>query len=446
MSIDPLNLVRDIVTKGPGIAGPHNRAWATQHGHPHGGDGVRGFPPNGGGPAHGGGPPRDVGDIGRGMPGFVGNERAGPGVDRANPGNIGNGNVDRPHVGNGNAGNGGIGPGHPGQGAGSGTLSEALGLPRQVLNAPAGHPHGHPPGHAVSQHAQLAAPAQGSMQGQASHAGLQGAPLAQAGAPMQSMQAHAQPPPSQQVAQPSSASQAHVAQPARADSPPALSPRTEAAPLARADAAAERMAMLQRAPAAPMALATTTGPAAIQASAAALAAAGTTMATAPAAPAAALATTQAGEARNVNPLVAGDRGHAIARPDGTGTYTGEGPQRRGLRRSMRTLPGGLATLFTALGAQGHTGAGGRDLRTVERELREAMLQWLFWLLAIIAYGCVAFALIGLMPSGSFGGIVSGIGSTGGRAWAGGFAVAGLIAGAAAWWFARGIARGGRGKT
>ena len=68
------------------------------------------------------------------------------------------------------------------------------------------------------------------------------------------------------------------------------------------------------------------------------------------------------------------------------------------------------------------------------------MQWLFWLLAIIAYGCIAFAVVGLVPAGSLGGIErlvpegrSGIG----------FVLAGLLAGAGAWWFARGLARGGR---
>ena len=157
---------------------------------------------------------------------------------------------------------------------------------------------------------------------------------------------------------------------------------------------------------------------------------------------------QATEPRNVNLIPGADRGQALARPEGTGTYTGEGPQRRALRGSLRTLPGGLTGLLTALGAQGHTAAGGRDPRAVERELRETMMQWMFWLLAIIAYGCVAFALIGLMPTGSLGGIggIGGIasgGGAGGRAWIAGIALAGLIAGAGAWWFARGIARGDR---
>ena len=71
-----------------------------------------------------------------------------------------------------------------------------------------------------------------------------------------------------------------------------------------------------------------------------------------------------------------------------------------------------------------------------------MLQWLFWLLAIVAYGCIAYAIIGLLPAGSLG-PVPGVDVGGGRGRTAGFAFAGLVAGAAAWWFARGLARGQR---
>ncbi|GGJ96325.1 hypothetical protein [Luteimonas terricola] len=217
--------------------------------------------------------------------------------------------------------------------------------------------------------------------------------------------------------------------------------RADPATVPRGDvAAAERMAMLQRAAAAPMPLASTlpattaaNAAATTNAAAIATAAAGTTMATAPAAQAA----TQAVEARSVNPLIAADRGQVIARTDIAGTYTGEGPYRRGLRRAAKSLPGGLSTLLIALGAQGNTGAAGRDPAAIERELRAAMMQWLFWLLAIIAYGCVAFAIIGLLPPGSLGG--GRVTPVDNRAWIGGFALAGLVAGLGAWWFARGMA-------
>jgi len=139
---------------------------------------------------------------------------------------------------------------------------------------------------------------------------------------------------------------------------------------------------------------------------------------------------QAGEARNLhNPIAAIDRG-AAPRPDAAG-YTGEGPQRRSLDRNPRTLPGGLSTLLTALGVQGHTGASGRDPATVERELRETMMQWLFWLLAIVAYGCLGFAIVALLPVGSQ---LSDGGTA--RGWTGGAALIGLFTAVAAWWLAR----------
>ena len=106
-----------------------------------------------------------------------------------------------------------------------------------------------------------------------------------------------------------------------------------------------------------------------------------------------------------------------------GVYTGEGPHRRGLRRTLKALPGGLAGLLSAMGAQGHAGAAGQDAADAERELREALLQWLFWLLAVIAYGCVGFAIVALLPPGSLGDAVP----AGDRGWAGGFALAGLVA-------------------
>ena len=102
-----------------------------------------------------------------------------------------------------------------------------------------------------------------------------------------------------------------------------------------------------------------------------------------------------------------------------GVYTGEGPHRRGLRRTLKALPGGLAGLLSAMGAQGHAGAAGQDAADAERELREALLQWLFWLLAVIAYGCVGFAIVALLPPGSLGDAVP----AGDRGWAGGFALA-----------------------
>ena len=59
------------------------------------------------------------------------------------------------------------------------------------------------------------------------------------------------------------------------------------------------------------------------------------------------------------------------------------------------------------------------------------------LLAVIAYGCVGFAIVALLPPGSLGDAVP----AGDRGWAGGFALAGLVAALGAWAFARAMARG-----
>lgn len=153
--------------------------------------------------------------------------------------------------------------------------------------------------------------------------------------------------------------------------------------------------------------------------------AGSTMANAPP------ATAPVAEARNAgNPLAVNDRG-APARPDAAGyTGTGEGPQRRSLDRRTRVAGGGLSALLAAMGAQGHTGASGRDPAALERELRETTMQWLFWLLALIAYGCLGFAIIALLP---VGGQVLGDSA---RTWTGGSALLGLLTAAVAWLVAK----------
>jgi hypothetical protein len=133
----------------------------------------------------------------------------------------------------------------------------------------------------------------------------------------------------------------------------------------------------------------------------------------------------------VNDRVAIQRGDATL----TGIYTAEGPYRRALRRGSNVLSARFSSLLMALGLAGPpVTMRGRD---AEYELSVAM-QWLFWLLAIVAYACLGFAVIAFLPAGSdvFG--------ESGRAWTGGFAVAGLVAGAGAWWFARQLS--GRGAS
>lgn len=141
------------------------------------------------------------------------------------------------------------------------------------------------------------------------------------------------------------------------------------------------------------------------------------------------------DARGNTVLAINDRA-ATQRADATltGIYTADGPYRRALRRGSNVLSARFSSLLMALGLAGPpVTMRGRD---AEYELSVA-LQWLFWLLAIVAYACLGLAVIAFLPAGSdvFG--------NSGRGWTAGFAVAGLIAGAGAWWFARQLSgRGG----
>ena len=141
------------------------------------------------------------------------------------------------------------------------------------------------------------------------------------------------------------------------------------------------------------------------------------------------------DARGNTLLAVNDR-VATQRADVTlaGIYTAEGPYRRGLRRGSNVLSAQFSRLLMALGLAGPpVTMRGRD---AEYELSVA-LQWLFWLLALVAYACLALAMIAFLPAGSD--VLGGSG----RGWTTGFAIAGLIAGAGAWWFARQLsARGG----
>jgi hypothetical protein len=113
------------------------------------------------------------------------------------------------------------------------------------------------------------------------------------------------------------------------------------------------------------------------------------------------------------------------------TYTGEGATRRASRRG-----GGVdnATLTHWLWSFGR---GGTHRPTHDREPdREVVraLQWLFWVLTVVAYTCLAFAVILLLPSGS---LVSERVSTGGS----GIALfLGVAVAAGAWWLGRRLNR------
>ncbi|MGH8819143.1 MAG: hypothetical protein ACREX5_21285 [Achromobacter pestifer] len=158
---------------------------------------------------------------------------------------------------------------------------------------------------------------------------------------------------------------------------------------------------------------------------AALAAAGLTMATA--------AVTPSVDARGVmlpaNDAVAALRGENMLNPAG---HTLDGAQRRGLRSRLQSMPsGGLARLLWAMGAIGH--AGDDEVRS-ERDIQRAM-QWLFWMLAVIAYGCLAAAIVVFV--GGDGHIADDIVAQGRTRWLAAF---GLATGAFAWWLARHLGR------
>src|SRR5690606_11004303 len=118
-----------------------------------------------------------------------------------------------------------------------------------------------------------------------------------------------------------------------------------AVPPPRAETAAERMALTARARGAPVAAPTA-------ATLAAATVAGTAPAPAAGNPLATAAAAAAGEpaaARRLQGLPGVERGMPAARNVMAGVYTGEGPHRRGLRRTLKALPGGLAGLLSAMG-------------------------------------------------------------------------------------------------
>jgi len=157
---------------------------------------------------------------------------------------------------------------------------------------------------------------------------------------------------------------------------------------------------------------------------AALTAAGLTMATA--------AVNQLADARGVilpaNDAVAAMRGDML-NPAG---HTLDGAQRRSLRNRLQSMPkSGIARLLWAMGATGHTSNGEAGS---QREIARAM-QWLFWMLAIIAYGCLAAAIVIFM--GSDGRLMDSMADRNSTTW---LAMCGLATGVVAWGVARRISR------
>ncbi|WP_149195349.1 hypothetical protein [Luteimonas suaedae] len=288
---------------------------------------------------------------------------------------------------------------------------------------------------AISAAAAQAQPAQSGTPAAPTGYGLQAAPASvvqqPAGlmAPQAPLQAAARP---DAVAVPLQAAQANVAaSPAQAH--PMLAPqaRPDAVPLAmRADGA-----VVERAPSSMPGAPSATTPAGSTA-----AAAGTTAATA--APAGATQATVAtvlasavpasqspGDAKGATMLAAGDRAQA-ARADGTVAHghTVAGTQQR---RAWKSLYG-VSALLAALGSREHAERSRREAEFAEQRLVERVFQWLYWVLAIVAYGCLALSILVFLPV--LDGNVAPAPQT--PVWVGGFAMLGLAAGIGAWLLAR----------
>ncbi len=115
-------------------------------------------------------------------------------------------------------------------------------------------------------------------------------------------------------------------------------------------------------------------------------------------------------------------------------HTLDGLLRRPLRGRMRTMPQGLARLLWAMGMMGAPTT--RDGEAAaERDIQRVM-QWLFWMLAVIAYGCLGVALVALV--GSNGHMFRDVAA--GRSYTAWLALFGLVTGTFAWWVARRLSR------
>jgi len=112
-------------------------------------------------------------------------------------------------------------------------------------------------------------------------------------------------------------------------------------------------------------------------------------------------------------------------------YTGTGPTRRGGRLD------GFQAMLKRMRLALATGADPRDVRNLRPDNGAWFaLQWMFWVLAIVAYGCLGLAMVALL-AGSGHGLFENVDLGRGHY---GFALVGLLAGAGAWWLGRRISR------
>ena len=113
-------------------------------------------------------------------------------------------------------------------------------------------------------------------------------------------------------------------------------------------------------------------------------------------------------------------------------HTLEGTQRQLTRQRAYLLPQGLNRWLAALGG---TGAQTDDPEEIARAVERAF-QWLFWVLAIVAYGCLAATVLALVGGQSGWFAPPGSGQASVRDYVVGFAAFGLLSGGVAWWLAR----------
>lgn len=117
---------------------------------------------------------------------------------------------------------------------------------------------------------------------------------------------------------------------------------------------------------------------------------------------------------------------------GTGTYTADGP---GLRRRERMkVNAHVLGQWMLAAAQGRLHLVRPYDADTPREVAKAF-QWLFWVLAIVAYGCLGLVLVSFLLS--FGELPS---APVMRRWTGEFALSGLLAAVGAWWLGRQLTR------
>lgn len=114
-------------------------------------------------------------------------------------------------------------------------------------------------------------------------------------------------------------------------------------------------------------------------------------------------------------------------------HTLEGLQRRSMRkRAQEMLPQRMTRWLWAIGLMG---AQVDEADADPERDAQRVLQWLFWTLAVVAYGCLAVAIIALV--GSNGQLFD---QPQGRSYTGWLALCGLAAGSVAWWLARRMSR------